>query len=193
MAQYVVRAPVSLRNLLVDEGGTDTVVCRAHCSDYFRTDTKVFPAVAFLVEVLQHLPDSGCRLIRGYGLYSSRGRGTWSRQPHLVRLAPEGWKRDHQPEPPVRVGVLEEAGPELSVSAKQSRAAWARLIRKLYDADLLGDSGAQPCESPLICCRCHSPMKIIAVITDPVQVLRILRHLVRTGKPPPGLDPASLS
>ena len=75
----------------------------------------------------------------------------------------------------------EEAGPELSVSAKQSRAAWARLIKKVYDAD------------PLICCQCHSPMKIIAVITDPVQLLRILRHLVKTGKPPPGLDPASLN
>jgi len=35
-------------------------------------------------------------------------------------------------------------------------------------------------------------MKIISVITDPAQVLRILRHLVKTGKPPPGLDPASL-
>jgi len=36
-------------------------------------------------------------------------------------------------------------------------------------------------------------MKIIAVITDPAQVLRILRHLVKTGKPPPGLDPVSLN
>jgi hypothetical protein len=120
LAQYVVRAPVSLRNLLVDE---DAVVYRAPYSDYFRTDTKVFPAVAFLVEVLQHLPDSRCRLIRGYGLYSSRGRGTWPRQPHLVRLAPGGWKRDHQPKPSVRVGPPEEPPPELSVSAKQSRAA----------------------------------------------------------------------
>jgi hypothetical protein len=36
-------------------------------------------------------------------------------------------------------------------------------------------------------------MKVIAVITDPAQVLRILRHLVKSGKPPPGLDPASLT
>ena len=66
------------------------------------------------------------------------------------------------------------------MSAKQSRAAWARPIKKVYEAD------------PLRCARCRSPMKIIAVITDPAQVLRILRHLVKTGKPPPGLDPASL-
>ena len=64
LAQYVVRAPVSLRDLLLDEAGTDTVVYRAPYSDYFETDTKVFPAVGFLVEALQHLPNSRCRLIQ---------------------------------------------------------------------------------------------------------------------------------
>ena len=48
LAQYIVRPPVS-------EGGTDTVVYRAPYSDYFRTDTKIFPAVEFLVEVLQQI------------------------------------------------------------------------------------------------------------------------------------------
>jgi len=36
-------------------------------------------------------------------------------------------------------------------------------------------------------------MKVIAVITDPAQVLKILRHLIKTGKPPPALDPDSLN
>jgi hypothetical protein len=35
-------------------------------------------------------------------------------------------------------------------------------------------------------------MKVVAVITDPTQLLKILRHLIKTGKPPPGLDPSSL-
>jgi hypothetical protein len=181
LAQYIVRPPVSLQKLLVDQGGTDTVVYRAPYSDYFHTDMKVFPAIEFLVEVLQHLPDSRSRLIRTYGLYSSRTRGTWSRCPHLLRLAPEGWKRDHQPQPSPRIGPPDEPQPELSVSARQSRAAWARLIKKVYEAD------------PLSCPRCHKPMKVIAVITDPAQVLKILRHLIRKGTPPPGLDPASLN
>ena len=120
LAQYIVSAPVSLRNLFVDEGGTDTVVYRAPYSDFFKTDTKVFPAVGFLVEVLQHLPDSRCRLIRAYGLYSSRARGIWFREPHLVCLAPEGWKRDHQSDPSVNIGLPEDARPETSVSAKQA-------------------------------------------------------------------------
>jgi hypothetical protein len=180
LAQYIVRPPVSLQHLLLDERGTDTVVYRAAYSDYFHTDKKLFSAVEFLVELLQHLPDSRRRLIRTYGLYSSRARGTWTRQPHLVRLAPEGWKRDHPPQPSLRIGPPEEPKPQLSVSAKQSRAAWARLIKKVYQAD------------PLCCPRCHKPMKVIAVITDPAQVLKILRHLIKKGTPPPGLDPASL-
>jgi hypothetical protein len=31
-------------------------------------------------------------------------------------------------------------------------------------------------------------MKILAVIMDPVEVDRILRHLIKSGRAPPGLD-----
>jgi hypothetical protein len=34
-------------------------------------------------------------------------------------------------------------------------------------------------------------MRVLAVITSPQQVLRILRHLVKTGAAPPGLDASS--
>ena len=70
---------------------------------------------------------------------------------------------------------------EASVSSKDSRAAWARLIAKVYEAD------------PLICRHCGSPMRIMAVITEPQQVRKILLHLIKTGKAPPGLDPTSLN
>jgi hypothetical protein len=32
-------------------------------------------------------------------------------------------------------------------------------------------------------------MQILAVITEPEEVKKILRHLVKVGRPPPGLDP----
>ncbi len=35
-------------------------------------------------------------------------------------------------------------------------------------------------------------MKIIAVITDPPEMAKILRHLIKTGRGPPGLDPSLL-
>jgi hypothetical protein len=118
LAQYIVRAPVSLQNLLVDEGGTDSVIYRSPYSDFFKTDTKVFPAVRFLAEVLQHLPDSRCRLIRACGLYSSRARGTpgpaaaRQRCGRVVPPAPPGSPRSRGLEarpstPTVRLGQAE--------------------------------------------------------------------------------------
>ena len=66
------------------------------------------------------------------------------------------------------------------MSAKESRSGWARLLAKIYEAD------------PLRCTRCGSQMRVLAVITDPQQVFRILRRLIKTGAAPPGLDAASL-
>jgi hypothetical protein len=70
---------------------------------------------------------------------------------------------------------------QTSVTARQSRASWARLIAKVYEAD------------PLICRHCGSPMRILAVITEAQQVRKILLHLSKTGKAPPGLDASSLN
>ena len=48
-----------------------------------------------------------------------------------------------------------------------AKAAWARLIRKVYEAD------------PLECPKCKAPMRVIALIDDPGVVRRILEHLGR--------------
>jgi hypothetical protein len=36
-------------------------------------------------------------------------------------------------------------------------------------------------------------MKLITVITDPAEVRKILHHLVKIGRAPPGLDAGSLT
>lgn len=36
-------------------------------------------------------------------------------------------------------------------------------------------------------------MKVIAVIHDPEEIERILAHLVKAGRAPPGFDPAELN
>jgi hypothetical protein len=61
----------------------------------------------------------------------------WSRKPHFVRLAPEGWKEQDQQQAALRLGEAHQHSPEQSVSAQESRAAWARLIAKVYEVDLL--------------------------------------------------------
>jgi hypothetical protein len=93
-----------------------------------------------------------------------------------------------------------------TVSHAACRSAWARLITKVYEID---PSGGSPCptgalarreggreadsESPLVCPRCGSEMKLLAVITDPAEVRKILRHLLKIGRAPPGLDASALN
>ena len=50
---------------------------------------------------------------------------------------------------------------------QRAKQAWARLIRKVYEAD------------PLECPKCKGPMRVIALIDDPVVVREILVHLGR--------------
>jgi hypothetical protein len=97
----------------------------------------------------------------------------WPDMPHVLRLAPAGWKADRlKASDPVH-SYYEESG----VPDQESSRTWARLIAQVYEVD------------PLECPRCHSPMNVIAVITDPEEVHKILRHLVKIGRSPPGLDP----
>ena len=63
-----------------------------------------------------------------------------------------------------------------AVPNRCSRKAWARLIAKIYKID------------PFICPKCQSEMKVVAVIVDPTEVRKILLHLIKSGRAPPGVD-----
>ena len=98
----------------------------------------------------------------------------------MAAHAPEGWKQRYTAaQDSHEVYQIPDADPPLC--SAERRAAWARLIAKVYEVD------------PMVCPRCGSSMKALAVITDRREVAKILRHLVKTGRPPPGLRPSSLS
>jgi hypothetical protein len=106
--------------------------------------------------------------------------------PHVAERAPEGWKSRHEKQTenhePGDFGPNENADvSDDSPDARAYRKAWARLLSKVYEID------------PMVCPRCGSEMKVIAVIQEPTEIDRILKHLVKQGRPPPGLDPASLN
>ena len=98
----------------------------------------------------------------------------------MVRLAPAGWKKQQQQQADQEVQPYDVEQAD-SVSDKESRSTWARLIAQVYEVD------------PLVCPRCSAPMRILAVITEPDEVRKILRHLVKIGRSPPGFEPASLN
>ena len=92
--------------------------------------------------------------------------------PHVLRLAPAGWKAERLKASESVETYYEES----TVSDQESRSTWDRLIAQVYEVD------------PLECPHCHAPMNVIAVITEPEEVKKILRHLVKIGRSPPRLD-----
>ena len=98
---------------------------------------------------------------------------------HVSRHAPDGWKESHLEH------VADEEKGDVSESeipvALSGNSSWAKLIAKVYEVD------------PLVCRKCGGEMKVVAVIIDPVEVEKIRRHLVKTGKSPPGFCREDLS
>ena len=107
-------------------------------------------ALEFLAKLTSHIPNKGQVLQRYYGWYSSRQRGTRQK-------ASEG---DEQ-----QAFETVEAEPEAIRNAKRR---WAELLRRIFEVD------------PLACPRCGHEMHIVAFITEPKTIDRILEHLRRT-------------
>jgi hypothetical protein len=119
------------------------------------------PALDFLAALCAHIPDAGQQLARYYGQFSNVRR---ARARHACPL----------PSQPVQSPEAQDE------RARRMRRCWARLIKKVYEAD------------PLICPRCNGPLKIISLIDIPSVIERILRHLKlwdRPERPPPPRTP----
>ena len=107
----------------------------------------VLDPLEWIHRITAHIPDPKSHCQRFYGAYSNRGR---------VSCAPA---RADIPDPGMRAGQLDNS--DVSMEA---RSTWARLVRKIFEAD------------PLICGACGARMRIVSFITDPRVIDRILRH-----------------
>jgi hypothetical protein len=71
-------------------------------------------------------------------------------------------------------GSTQSCYEEAAVSDYESRSTWARLIAQVYEVD------------PLECPRSYSPMNVIALIIDPDEINKIVRHMVKIQPMIPG-------
>jgi len=168
LCQYLVRAPLSLQRIHWDEQ-LHTVTWSASPSGYFKGRIRRCSSLDFIAQVTLHVPPRGKHLVRRYGLYCSRGRGTWKDRSALPSHAPASWygrKAAADPAP-------SHTPKDQEVDALCRRRAWARLLAKVHAIDVLA------------CPRCGSRMAVIALITDPAQIRRIIDCLDRQGRGPP--------
>ena len=111
----------------------------------------------------QQIPEPRQHLVRYYGAYANRARREF-------RAADEEASGEGAGGPDLNHTADAEDEPEF---AQERRQSWARLLRKVLEVD------------PLLCPQCQVEMKIVSVITDPVVVDSILRHVEEGG----GHDP----
>jgi hypothetical protein len=98
--------------------------------------------------ITSHIPDPGRHCQRFYGAYSNRGR---------ISLAPQDGESSALP-------AAKHPERDDSDCSREARSTWARLIKKIFEAD------------PLLC-PCGGRMRIVSFITEPRVIDRILRHL----------------
>ena len=111
----------------------------------------VLDPLEWIHRISAHIPDPRRHCQRLYGAYSNRGRIVSSRaQGHAHQAAQTPEDRDN------------------SEFSREARSTWARLIRKIFEAD------------PLVC-SCGARMRIVSFIADPHVVDRILRHRESEG------------
>jgi len=176
LAEYIARPPISLKKIHY-EPFKGRVLFHTRYNEYFKENLHIFEAADFLAELTQHIPPKGVQLIRRYGLYSSRIKGNWENIPEVAERAPPGWKKQHG----MAVQVCDAENPDPlpdtdSVEVSAYKKAWARLLSKMYEIN------------PFICPICGSEMKVLAIILKPQEIKRILHHLVKQGRSPPGID-----
>ncbi len=162
LAGYMLRAPFSLEKMSYD-ADRGAVIYRSRLHATLKRNFQAMPGVEWLELLCKHIPDRNEHMVRFYGRYSSRTRGAEHERPDT-----------------------DEPEAEVSTPARQAaKAAWAKLIRKVYEVD------------PLECPKCGAQMRVIALIEDPAVIERILTWLGlweprQPGGPSPPVDPPSL-
>ena len=112
----MLRAPIALEKMRYD-AVTGTVIYRSKMHLGLKRNFQVMPGAEWLALLLHHLPDRYQHLVRYVGWYSNRARGERAKA-----------AKEHN----VPSATAPSAEP-VSKFAARAKAAWARLIRKVYE------------------------------------------------------------
>ncbi len=117
LARYMIRNPFALAKMTYDPN-TAMVIYRSKLHATLKRNYQLMPALKWLRLLLNHIPDKYEHLVRYYGYYSNRSRGT-------RRLA-EPLSDEH-----AQI-TIDDRPPD-----RRCKANWARLIQKVYEVDPL--------------------------------------------------------
>ncbi len=127
------------------------------CDPATGRDHRLFDPLDWVHAVTTQIPDPRQHMVRYYGAYANRARRLY--RPAVEEPTAGESTRGETPSSEARP---DEDDRDLWIRAR--RRSWARLIARIYEVD------------PLVCPRCGDELKVVAAITDPRLIDRILEH-----------------
>jgi hypothetical protein len=156
LARYATRVPLAVG--AVHERADGRIEIETPPDPRTGATRLVLTRLDFIHAVCQQIPDRGQHQVRYYGAYANRLRAR-------LREAFEARGEDVPRPSSEETGAAPEWKPSpADEAAATTRASWARLMRRVFEVD------------PLLCPRCGHRLGIVAWITEPQVVARILKH-----------------
>jgi Putative transposase len=146
LARYITRPPLAADSIRRRDDGLLQITTPP--DPRTGSTVRLLDPLDWIHAVTAHIPDRGRHCVRYYGALANRARSPKT-------------SSEQQTAPAAGPGASADSASEF---VQRRRASWARLIKKIFEAD------------PLLC-PCGATMKIISFITEPRVVDRILRHL----------------
>lgn len=162
LARYLARPPLAAAQVKIVPGGRVRVETPPHPRTG-KTELLLEP-FDFVHAVVSQVPDRGQHMVRYYGVYSCRARKKWREKIGCAEAKSAAGRLRLEWALP-----RERGAGRMPAASNSNRASWARLLKKIFEID------------PLLCPRCHVPLQLVSVITEPKVVDRILAH--RRRKP----------
>jgi len=172
LCRYGLRAPFAQEQLSLRTDGRVAYQLRRPWPHSRGATCLVLEPLDFMRRLAALIPAPYTHMVRYHGVFANRSR----------------W-RPALPAPPAHPGgeglpTGEESGkaPESTSPPPRRRAPlrWAQLLRRVFHLDVLS------------CPRCSTAMVVLALISDPPVVSKILRHLKLPTSPPPLAAPREM-
>lgn len=119
------------------------------------TTHMLFAPLDFIARLVALIPPPRAHQVRFHGVFA----------PH------HGLRSEVVPGSPLEV-TREPTGDALSEQAFSKRQSWAMLLQKTFDIDVS------------VCARCGSKARVLAAVTEPAAIVRILKHMGIPAEPP---------
>jgi Putative transposase/Transposase zinc-binding domain len=155
LCRYILRPAVSEKRLSLTAQGDVIFKLKRTWSD--GTNRLLFKPLEFIEKLAAIVPPPFRHLVTYHGVLSSHAAFRAEVVPAAAKPAQ---------------GAPETDGPKTELPPRPRRLPWADLLRRTFEIDVLK------------CVQCGGKMKVLAVITDPEEVVRLCENLGEPAEPP---------